>query len=610
MKMAPLRYLISFVFLSAIATTANWLKMGSFWGDAARSVGEMYRASLGEQPYTDFSFPYPPASPLFFGTALRLLGPTFTNLQLLYSLCSALCVVCFWALARRIFPERAAASLSFAFLVFGATSGGALSLYSLQIYAPAMFFGVGGLALALCGILDLRRSGAAPQSLLLLGLGSLLAITGKSESAAGIGAAFGVYAIDSFLRLSVCWRSYARQIIAPAVVIFLPSALVFAWLFSRADHALLREGLGGYGLAMATCTWWPSGFALAGGIAAICTALTWTSWLLGALGRGALPRRRWFAAGLFFALPWAYYTWQFFEEITSQQSVRSGPLAIAYLFVTTNSVLLPFLWSACLVSTVLLGAWSVRRRPLTTRGFTILVLAIATAAISSRTLFGSLMSYVTQTSPVANIILFALLPLLLQSLAAWLGARMGSRLPFASLRSARSLGIVFLLGFSLIRIASYVVREWRLPYETIQTQAGKVLVSDGSSGPVYRYLEQNSQASDAVADLAYGGGLQFALQRRNPLFTTQFAVFRPSATVRRRDLEFLSARPARFVVSRPNLAVGYGTPAFACSFPAIEWRQPPFPRPEESFPVVDWIRERYAPVFTTPGFEVHVLRSP
>ena len=48
------------VLVAILFSAANWLKLGSFWMDAPRSLFEMYRFSKGEIPYRDFTFPYPP----------------------------------------------------------------------------------------------------------------------------------------------------------------------------------------------------------------------------------------------------------------------------------------------------------------------------------------------------------------------------------------------------------------------------------------------------------------------------------------------------------------------------------------------------------------------
>jgi len=87
--------------VAGMFAAVNWLAIGSFWGDPTRSLFEIYRASNGEIPYLDFTFPDPPLAISVLGLMLHYGGATFRVAQIAYDAVGLGCVFAVWVLARR-----------------------------------------------------------------------------------------------------------------------------------------------------------------------------------------------------------------------------------------------------------------------------------------------------------------------------------------------------------------------------------------------------------------------------------------------------------------------------------------------------------------------------
>src|SRR5271163_1321866 len=68
------------VFCAALCAL-RWGKLDTLWGDSARWIFEAYRTGLGEYPYRDFTWQYPPLSILLSGLTLSVVGAKFAALQ-------------------------------------------------------------------------------------------------------------------------------------------------------------------------------------------------------------------------------------------------------------------------------------------------------------------------------------------------------------------------------------------------------------------------------------------------------------------------------------------------------------------------------------------------
>jgi hypothetical protein len=590
------------VLVAILFSAANWLKLGSFWMDAPRSLFEMYRFSKGEIPYRDFTFPYPPLAVFLCGFVLRLLGATFTVVQVTYGLLSVACVLAAWVLARRIAPPLPALLATITFTLVGATNGGNFAMFSIDLYAPAILIGAFGILLAAIGLVDTIRGGATLSSSALLICGGFIGCLGKPESAAGVLAGLFCFALIN-LRWPPAGVSRLRilgGVTRMAVLLLGPAIVVFAVLLSWLGRRPVLDGITAYGLASVACPYWPTGFGVVGGLAALGAAMASmgiVNFLFG--GSRDVPSRRWeplyVMAGIG-ALCWLIYIRVFFRDLTLQQPIRQGPVALGYLLVSANTFVLPLMWASVLM--LALNAWSYLRagiKPSSDQKTAFVILGII-AGVSTRELFNNTVSQATQATPMLYALIFPAFPMLIQhAFQCWNALRGGATRVLSAPRVYAAAAVVLCL-FSGLRLAGYAAREARKHYRQVSTDAGAVkLDDDGVSEEVYMFLKSRTLPGEPIADLAYGGGVNFALHRGSPLFTTQFTNFRPTLQHRERDYNQLRPSGVRFVISRQPPSVRYGTEN-GCALPRLVWK--PLACPDDAktvFPVLQFVTDHYRP---------------
>jgi hypothetical protein len=172
------------------------------------------------------------------------------------------------------------------------------------------------------------------------------------------------------------------------------------------------------------------------------------------------------------------------------------------------------------------------------------------------------------------------------------------------------LASLWLCLFGGVRVAGDAFRDSIRPYRLIQTAAGSVRLYDGGvSSGVYEFLKKNTRPGEPIADFAYGGGINFALHRTSPLYTTMFVNFLPSEAQRRRDRDQLRESNVRFVISSIPPPFRYGTP-FGCAFPRFVWKTEGCTDPPTvTFPVKDLIEERYLPAGRFDAVAIYARRA-
>jgi hypothetical protein len=607
-----LRWVLPPLLLSIVGMciTMNWLKLGAFWGDAPRSLFEIYRVARGEGPYRDFSYPYPPFALALFGLVFHWLGATFLIAQLTLDVLSLACVFAFLALARGVAAPLPSYAATIAFVLVGATSGNTFALFSLGVYTPAVLTGAIGLLLACLGLMTYVRSGFTVSTITSLTCGGLVSCLSRPECLVAILLGLlclGLIEIQSAPPDGKLGK--LLRICTLTLLLLAPSACVYLFLSLWIGYRPLLEGITGYGLASASCPWWPTGFGLCSAVAALAGAVACFG-VLDALVRIATGRSLWasklrysisFAAGI----GWILFHILFFEELTSRQSNREGLISIANLLISTNTVLLPIMWASCaLLFVEMLSYLRKGRVPRSVGDKTLFILLGVVFGLSLRSLFNSSISNVTMVTPLHYPLLMALtLPLSLYAALKWSGPG-----PEASPMIAQRVqvwGAVALVLFGAGRLAGSVVRDAKKQYFHIVTEAGAVKLNDRVSADVYDFLKTNTLVGEQIADVAYGGGLNFALHRASPLYSTQFVMFRPSAEQRWRDYAHLRANRTRFVISQKPPLAKYGT-GHGCSFPRFVWMAPA--PPEDAgviFPVMQFIEARYYPIVTFAGVSVY-----
>jgi hypothetical protein len=599
---SPLVQILLLVLVAVAFSAANWLKMSTLWMDAPRSLFEMYRASMGEFPYRDFTLPYPPLAIAVCGQILRWFGATFTVAQVTVGLLSLACLLAAWLLARKLAPPLPAMISTLALAVTGGTNGGNFALFSLDLYSPSILVGALGLLLASSGLVIAIRERLTSSAVALLIFGGFISCLGKPESAAGL--LVGLFCLVLAELHSASKADFSQKLtysLRVAACSLAPAVLAYAGILVRLGPRPVIEGVTAYGLASIACPWWPTGYGLVGAAAALGAALVGLGvFVLFGIGRPPSSEQN----VLILTLPpigvgavcWLAYTRLAFTDLVSQQPIRGGPLAIAYYLVSANTFVLPLMWvSALMLILEAISYLRIRTRRNSEDEVCFVILGLI-FGVSTRELFNNAISQATQATPLLYAIIFPAFPLIVERALVW----WNSLLRFAPSSLLRQrvyvAGNVALCLFGAVRVAGYSVREARKHYLRINTDAGLVRVADdGVSADVYYFLKENTAPEEPIADIAYGGGINFALHRRSPLYTTQFANFRPTLQHRQRDyLQLLAAR-TRFVINRDPPEFRYGT-AMGCAFPGFVWKAvAPASGNDVAFPILQLVREQYRP---------------
>ena len=587
----------------------NWLEIGSFWGDPARSLFEIYRASRSEIPYRDFTFQYPPLTIFLLGTVLQFFGATFKVAQIAYDLLSLGCVFALWFLARRLAQPVPALLVTLALIMIGANGSG-FALFSLEIYTPSILFGASGLALALAGLVDLPTVGMTRSTVALLIGGGLIGCLSRLEAIAGICAA--LLCLSLVAMRSPDRRNALMRVFTAAVLLLLPSLATYAALAVILGSTALLQGMTGYGQAAGVCPWWPNGFGALGGVAAICAAVASmvlaerivvrkrveppdTSSVAFTPFAPASYRRRAYAwLGIAAALVWLVYTMVVRRPFESAHS--HGAVAIARYLTATDTFTTPLMWACCVLFAAELWMYSRSRTHDDMAKISLVVLSVI-AAVSVRSLFGSTISRFARPPDMTQAFLFVTFPFILYRMFQFWAKLRGYVLDQAELRRIEWLACAILCIFGAAQIARATVKSEAEPYITINTDAGPVKVSDNlTSARVYQFLKVNSLPEESIADVAYGGGVNFALHRAGPLYSTQFVLLRPTVLQRERDAAQLAAAQTRFVISRIPPVARYGN-GIGCACPRLVWEPSPPPGDAlELFPLMTLIEQRYQPV--------------
>jgi hypothetical protein len=586
--------------LTAFCAALNWLKLGAFWGDGPRAWFEIYRASLGEIPYRDFTWPYPPLTLALLSSILHIFGATFPVAQITVDLLSLGCVLGVWTLARRLAPPLPAFAATLAFTLVGATNGGSFALFSLLVYTPAILVGGLGLLLAAIGLVDYIRTGLTFRTVVLLVSGGLVCCLSRPECAAAILLGIACLALIALRSTSPGPRmAKLKSVAAVAALLLGPSLCVYGFLIAWIGYRPLAEGITGYGLASLACPWWPTGFGVLGAGAALCAALAVLGILALLVRISSGKPIPWSGAG-FWAIPlaaggWLAYSALFFRELSEQQAIRQGPMAVAYFLITTNTFLLPIMW-LCIAMFVLegLGYLGGKRAGHSQDEQMLFVLLGLVFALSTRNLFNTVLSNATTTTPMLYPMLFAVLPLLVrEAFGRWSGAAR-SGISSSDLQRLYVAVSVILCLYGGIRLVGFGVKEARKQYVRLNTGAGPVKLSDnGVSAEVYEFMQKSIEPGETFADVGYGGGVNFALHRSTPLYTTQFTAFRPTAQHRERDYSQLNSARTRFVIGQDPPIARYGT-EFGCAFPRFVWKANGCRQCDNvSFPVMQLILDRY-----------------
>jgi len=242
--------------LLAAHTVAIWGYSGLFWGDLGRWSHEVERFALGELPYRDFQWHFPPLAIWLIGGAARVSGTSRDAISVATSSVAVGIVMAFVGFVRRVLGRAnswfTGAALLLA-LSFVQRNGAPLQLGS---YSPAI--SVGGLCIALATLSFVHtfatsagdpgkaRDASEQRHALALGVFSGLAVLSKQD--------FWIPA--AYLVAANTWRT--RRLHAAAAAALVTGAGMGVVAFT-AGAATLLPLAGGFGhVQMAGGEGWPS----------------------------------------------------------------------------------------------------------------------------------------------------------------------------------------------------------------------------------------------------------------------------------------------------------------------------------------------------------------
>ena len=576
----------------------RWCKSDSLWGDSPRWIFEAYRTALGELPYRDFTWQYPPLAVLMSGAALALMGAKFATIQAFVDFIGICLVLATWDTARRFLPGAIPVAEAVVLACAGVANATNFALFSLQVYTPAILLGAVGMLLVIRAMADYLLSGSMTrkQTAWII-VGSTIGLLSKPEFILAVLGTLGAAAwLDPGRRLPSPFRKgWARRHMRILLLATAPAAVVYATISALSGLHRVSSGIGGYGTAALTCPWWPTGLGVFGGVVAVGYALIFATvcFLL-------RFRQSWARFGRLNILLWGTALLSVIAAVAylpycvAELPVFAGKATLvrtAAFFLSTGTVLLPVMWIGILGLIALVAGFA--RLPESRRMECSLLILLLTPAflISLRGLFGGTMSQLTQVSMGAYPLWFIVGPMLLL----WFLRH------FEITPHSRAVTSVILLSYAAMRLAGAVATEATTHYVSLDTDAGVIKLRDRDTAPlVYSYVLAHTRRGEAVLDVADGGGVNFGGHRPSPILSTQFTAFAPGADLMNTDLELIEKHPPRLVIANEgeNFQATYGLCMnTGCSFPSLVWRSSRLAcDPARTFPVLDYIRGHYREV--------------
>lgn len=228
--------------LLAIHTLQVWGYTGVFWGDIGRWSHEVERFALGELPYRDFQWHYPPLGLWVEGTLARVLGTDRLPLSLITTALAAALVATFTVYARDVLGRPDAAVMTIALvlaLAFAQRVGAPLPL---GLYSPAALVGAVCIANA-ARFFARHRVDPSPHDAEWMALWAALAVLSKQDF--WIPAAFLVGAMTLLTRRpGAIVVSGGVTLLGVAAIVVTAGAGVLLPLAGGFGHAQLAGGQG------------------------------------------------------------------------------------------------------------------------------------------------------------------------------------------------------------------------------------------------------------------------------------------------------------------------------------------------------------------------------
>lgn len=234
--------LIVAILLLAAHTAAVWGHTGVFWGDIGRWSHEVERLALGELPYRDFQWHYPPFGIFVEGLAARVIGTDRTPLSIITTALAAVLVIASVLLSRRALGRRDIALSAIALVLafsFAQTVGAALPL---GLYSPAAI--VGAVCTAIAAVNFLRSLSDDPgHSVEWMALFCALGVLSKQDFWMPAAYMVGTTVVRT-RRLSAAWISGGVTLAGVAGVIAIAGTDILLPMAGGFGHATLAGGQG------------------------------------------------------------------------------------------------------------------------------------------------------------------------------------------------------------------------------------------------------------------------------------------------------------------------------------------------------------------------------
>jgi hypothetical protein len=261
-------------------------------------------------------------------------------------------------------------------------------------------------------------------------------------------------------------------------------------------------------------------------------------------------------------------------------------------------VLLPVMWTTLVLFGWLALRWMRDRSNFSRRHAMLLLILVQPVSMSPRTWFGSTQGVTADIAASCYPFLLILGPYLVWR---FLSAP-GPRVPAVAI--AGSLAVLY----GIARLAGGAALFTSKDYRALDTAAGTVQISDYSPGiEIYRYVAAHSSPSDDVLELPYGGGLNFASGRRNPIFDTMLYNMEIPPEFQQRDLDRMERNKPKLVVAQdaPRFGMNYsfGIPGNrACVCPRLVWiPDRPSWNPDYVYPLAGYLEMNYHAVWRGGG---------
>jgi hypothetical protein len=596
--------LAALLLFTGFAIWSKWGKLNSLLLlDPAWWLNEYSRYARGELPYRDYYWPYGPLSADVFGWALRLFGVRFGVVQTVMDVLSIAVVAFVYAIARRLVPPPLGELTAMWLIAVGITASTFFTLFSLIGYTPAVQVAAAGLLLMMWAVFAYIADGHSRT--IWVAIGAWVACLSKQETLLAAVVVFLLLAAFD-RRLHFVGRpasDWLRRYLLLGFICFSVPVLIYIGWATSSGWSKFLACMQGFGLASIACPWWPTGFGVIGALVALgkaCIVLAFASIFVPGW-RARLAGWYWLVwlIALSAAVGAVAFEWRLYADfLFGRGSLLERVQREAIELLSTSSILRPVLWAGYVYGGAIVIAALRNSGMLTSVQLRDLILIAVPGVMSVRSLFGSIIALDALEVPaIAYPFLLLAGPYLLYS--ALTQSRTHNEAKWTINPGAIAFCAAILISYSIIRlVGGYQVLLSNTSFPTVETPAGRVrLKMSATEKPILDYILANTNPSQTILEMPFGGGMSFATARKQPTYSTLFIQLRPPQAIQQEDLRRFVANPPALVIApeEPRLGTLYGCAGTqGCAFPGLVWQpNQPTSDPRYIFPIVDYIQRKY-----------------